>query len=799
MNSDIFDLMNEPNIFSQVRKLILDECDIILECRVCRNLFRSLPNFLAHKQTFCKNQFNHLADSGFSQFIQTSPTSYEFQYHLDDSLLDSCVDTQKEASPSPTIRSSIVGLSNEQKQEEKISRLHKILTRIAPEIENATRTPSALYSDIVMRKNRQSSRILTGDQTETNSSNVKKPEKVHIVWEPLSKVPPSNGVIFQKTVAFDPSNCDVSSVHTDNRQIAENDTAVLGPDGKIICVGDAQVVEKIVSKVIAQVEEIQDEKHRRETELKCPDCESYLMSLSIVLTLFRSGGFIERNLCVFQVLPYTPLRRPSECMFGQLIVVPRSTKKNKFCVSNLVLLRYTLPDRGFVYSVGYLMTAVLFLPVSHIFIITEAIAESKLLYEQNIADGNMNEHSGDSSSGDQRCTSPPAKKLKTETSYQSANNSSSTSSSSVSSNLNSDSKASSLPLVPPVKQTSVVFNSVSKRPRGRPRKNSMVQKKDGSYLDDHTSGRIPRSDSSDTINSAQAHDRGSLRQGKLIPRRSTIFTCIKCPQKFGTKAERSLHLGRCTGGISYAFPKRSRSPDMKKVGIQIRRDYVKEDGMKENETNARSPRKCGYPVVNGYIHKHISSSKLDWSRYSPAKSNTSSGPSTVYNNNNNSKPPEVKVNNPVNCMIANGNSFGNIGGGSNSSDVDAGMGDDEREDDDDYEDEDEEAVPVGGVPGANNCASDSSGDDGLPFDDEKLSSGQEIDVDTDKDSNITDSGVSTTSVLTKSSSSKSTSGEDEAAKTVSETASTELLGKDETIRHKNSVDVVPVLEPAPLL
>ncbi|OWF49160.1 uncharacterized protein LOC110452168 [Mizuhopecten yessoensis] len=37
----------------EVRNLMYNECDFIVECRVCRNLFRSIPNFVAHKRIYC--------------------------------------------------------------------------------------------------------------------------------------------------------------------------------------------------------------------------------------------------------------------------------------------------------------------------------------------------------------------------------------------------------------------------------------------------------------------------------------------------------------------------------------------------------------------------------------------------------------------------------------------------------------------------------------------------------------------------------------------------------------------------
>lgn len=55
---------------SQLRKLLSRECDLIYECKVCRNIFRSLTNFISHKRVYCRSNFNasehfHFRDNGF--------------------------------------------------------------------------------------------------------------------------------------------------------------------------------------------------------------------------------------------------------------------------------------------------------------------------------------------------------------------------------------------------------------------------------------------------------------------------------------------------------------------------------------------------------------------------------------------------------------------------------------------------------------------------------------------------------------------------------------------------------------
>ncbi|XP_015791958.1 zinc finger protein 800 isoform X2 [Tetranychus urticae] len=39
----------------EIKDIILNECNIIYECRICRNLFRSLANLLSHKRFYCKD------------------------------------------------------------------------------------------------------------------------------------------------------------------------------------------------------------------------------------------------------------------------------------------------------------------------------------------------------------------------------------------------------------------------------------------------------------------------------------------------------------------------------------------------------------------------------------------------------------------------------------------------------------------------------------------------------------------------------------------------------------------------
>lgn len=55
-----------------------NECDVIYECKCCRNMFRSLTNFISHKRVYCRtvhsqSRFNHSnnGNNGFCQDITT--------------------------------------------------------------------------------------------------------------------------------------------------------------------------------------------------------------------------------------------------------------------------------------------------------------------------------------------------------------------------------------------------------------------------------------------------------------------------------------------------------------------------------------------------------------------------------------------------------------------------------------------------------------------------------------------------------------------------------------------------------
>ncbi|EDV47955.1 zinc finger protein 800 [Drosophila erecta] len=74
---------------SEVRQLLSQECSLIYECKVCRNMFRSLANFISHKRVFCCVSARSANGSGYTDqnstmIIQTGggPSPQDIEHML---------------------------------------------------------------------------------------------------------------------------------------------------------------------------------------------------------------------------------------------------------------------------------------------------------------------------------------------------------------------------------------------------------------------------------------------------------------------------------------------------------------------------------------------------------------------------------------------------------------------------------------------------------------------------------------------------------------------------------------------
>ncbi|KAH8292982.1 hypothetical protein KR054_002874 [Drosophila jambulina] len=90
---------------SEVRQLLSLECSLIYECKVCRNMFRSLANFISHKRVFCcvsarSANGNGYTDRNSTMIIQTGsgPSPQDIE-HMLRSRSTGCSPVPREARP----------------------------------------------------------------------------------------------------------------------------------------------------------------------------------------------------------------------------------------------------------------------------------------------------------------------------------------------------------------------------------------------------------------------------------------------------------------------------------------------------------------------------------------------------------------------------------------------------------------------------------------------------------------------------------------------------------------------------
>ncbi|XP_031617793.1 uncharacterized protein LOC116337400 [Contarinia nasturtii] len=179
----------------EVRKLLSNECDIIYECKVCRNMFRSLANFISHKRVYCKATYSlslnhdfHNDGQGFNQDISTI--------------------VQAEGDFLGTVKSS---KNNEKDLSSIVERLIKRekTSRLLKLNDFYEQVNKKLTQDDIMRKR-------------------------HVLH--LDVVPESNVAVYQtvKDEHDTSDNIKTEVIEIQSIQNTDNSCTVLGPDGKVI-------------------------------------------------------------------------------------------------------------------------------------------------------------------------------------------------------------------------------------------------------------------------------------------------------------------------------------------------------------------------------------------------------------------------------------------------------------------------------------------------------------------------------------------------------------------------------------
>ncbi|XP_058822830.1 uncharacterized protein LOC131684188 [Topomyia yanbarensis] len=178
----------------EIRKLLASECDVLYECRVCRNIFRSLTNFVSHKRVYCRKLFN-------------AAQHFHFQ---NDGFLDQDIATIVQA---------------EQDSQHKAKKVHadvlnKDLSSIIERLrrnQHRFRSESTL-TDYYAKINHK----LTQDDLNRQQ---------HLLQ--LDQVPNSQAAVYQ-TIRHDVIEDNMRSQVRELENLVDKDNIVVGPDGKVI-------------------------------------------------------------------------------------------------------------------------------------------------------------------------------------------------------------------------------------------------------------------------------------------------------------------------------------------------------------------------------------------------------------------------------------------------------------------------------------------------------------------------------------------------------------------------------------
>lgn len=178
----------------EIRKLLTSECDVLYECRVCRNIFRSLTNFISHKRVYCRKLFN-------------AAQHFHFQ---NDGFLDQDIATILQA---------------EQASQNKAKKAHAdILNKdLSSIIERLRRKQHKLSTELSMTDYYDKvNHKLTQDDLSRQQ---------HLLQ--LDRVPTTEAAVFQ-TVRLGVVDCMRTQVGELENLNNNNNNTVLGPDGKVL-------------------------------------------------------------------------------------------------------------------------------------------------------------------------------------------------------------------------------------------------------------------------------------------------------------------------------------------------------------------------------------------------------------------------------------------------------------------------------------------------------------------------------------------------------------------------------------
>ncbi|XP_055903110.1 uncharacterized protein LOC129939209 [Eupeodes corollae] len=228
----------------EVRRLLARECDIIYECNTCRNMFRSLTNFISHKRVYCRNSSNHFNGS--------------FNSNNQNGFIDQDVSTIIQA------------------EQEFVSKKTNNASTSSKDSTNANRDLSSIIERLLKREQNNRLMKLTDfyDQVNNKLTQDEILQQKHVLQ--LDRVPNSDVAVYQTLKKDDKDNIkiEVNEVHDMHDK---NTKTIVGSDGKALPTSTSSLVKEIkkepVDDVDQNITEPREQQTQNSNEISCEICK----------------------------------------------------------------------------------------------------------------------------------------------------------------------------------------------------------------------------------------------------------------------------------------------------------------------------------------------------------------------------------------------------------------------------------------------------------------------------------------------------------------------------------------------
>ncbi|XP_040568052.1 uncharacterized protein [Lepeophtheirus salmonis] len=144
----------------EVREFLLDECNVIYECKTCLNMFRSVANFVAHKRSYCESRAQNVKHVYRSEDDDNEDISCSTMAYIEPESVDTLVPEPhwdiKDYSPSLSLLKE-AGFINEIQNRPLIAKLKPDLNTIINKLKRKASNPPVrkiinANSDIMLKE-----------------------------------------------------------------------------------------------------------------------------------------------------------------------------------------------------------------------------------------------------------------------------------------------------------------------------------------------------------------------------------------------------------------------------------------------------------------------------------------------------------------------------------------------------------------------------------------------------------------------------------------------------------------------